>query len=149
MNIQVNNGHMWIILNLIKLKKFKAYQAKQVDDEIHFLMQCNLFELDKKVNLWVSEAEKYITNFNTLSETEQFTSIMRSKNHTIINAFAKYTYAGFDQAGLVESVTGEAAIVTQVQFSAITGNIFESSAYTSAVRRTDNISFFFNFKHLK
>ena len=30
-----------------------------------------------------------------------------------------------DQAGLVESVIGEA--VTQVQFFAITGNIFESS----------------------
>ena len=131
---------MSIICNLIKLKNFRAYQTNQVDDEIHFLMQCNLFELDKKAHL--SEAEKYITNFNTLSDTEQFTSIMRSENHTIINALAKYTYASFDQAGLVESVTGEAATVTQVQFSAIAGNIFESSVCTSAVRRTDNISFF-------
>ena len=54
-----------------------------------------------------------------------------------------------DQAGLVESVTGEGAIVTQVQFSAITGNIFESSARASAVRRTDNTFFLFNFKHVK
>ena len=39
-------------------------------------MQCNLLELDRKDLL--SEAEKYITNFNNLTETEQFTSIMRS-----------------------------------------------------------------------
>ena len=35
-------------------------QANQVDDEIHFLMQCNLFKLDGKALL--AEAEKYITN---------------------------------------------------------------------------------------
>ena len=56
----------------------------QVDDEIHFLMQCNMFEFDRKALL--SEAEKYITNFNTQCETEQFKSIMSSKNHAIINA---------------------------------------------------------------
>ena len=54
-----------------------------------------------------------------------------------------------DQAGLVESVTGEAATVTQVQFSAITGNIFESSERASAVRRTNNTLFLFYFKHVK
>ena len=53
-------------------------QTTQVYDEINFLMQCNLFELDRKALL--SEAEKYITNFNTLSETEQFIFIMDSKN---------------------------------------------------------------------
>ena len=57
-------------------------------------MQCDLFELDRKALLY--EAEKYITNLsNTLSETEQFTSIMRSENHTNINALAEYTYACF------------------------------------------------------
>ena len=70
-------------------------QTNQVDDKFYFLMQCNLFELDRKALL--SEAEKYITNFNTLSETEQFTSIMRRKKHTIINALAKYTYACFEK----------------------------------------------------
>ena len=59
-------------------------QTNQIDDKIHFLMQRNLFELNRKALL--SGAKKYITNFNTLSETEQFTSIMRSENHTIINA---------------------------------------------------------------
>ena len=54
-----------------------------------------------------------------------------------------------DQAGLVESVTGEAATVTQVRFSAITGNIFESSERASAVRRTNNTFFLFYFKHVK
>ena len=33
----------------------RRYQTNQVDDEIHFLMQCNLFELDRKALL--SEAE--------------------------------------------------------------------------------------------
>ena len=70
-------------------------QNKASHIESHFLMQCNLFELDRKVLL--SEAEKYIPNFNTLSETEQFTSIMRNENHTIINALAKYTYACFEK----------------------------------------------------
>ena len=46
-----------------------------------------------------------------------------------------------DQAGLVESITGEAATVTQVHISAITGNIFKSSVHASAVRRTDNTFF--------
>ena len=50
-------------------------------------MQCNLFELDRKALLYD------IANFNTLSETEQFTSIMSCENHTIIKTLAKYTYA--------------------------------------------------------
>ena len=70
-------------------------QTNQVDDEIHFLMQCNPFELDRKA--LPSEAEKYITNFNTLSETEKFTYMMRSENHTIVNTLTKYTYAYFEK----------------------------------------------------
>ena len=38
----------------------------------------------------------------------------------------------------MESVIGKAATATQVQFFAITGNIFKSSVRASAVRRTDN-----------
>ena len=49
-----------------------------------------MFELDRKSIL--SAVEKYITNFNTQCGTEQFISIMRSKNHAIIIALAKYTY---------------------------------------------------------
>ena len=41
----------------------RRYQTTQADDEIHFLMQCNMFKLDRKALL--SEAGKYITNFNT------------------------------------------------------------------------------------
>ena len=41
------------------------------------------------------EAEKYITNVNTLSETEQYISIMSSKNHAIINVLAKYAQAKY------------------------------------------------------
>ena len=33
--------------------------------------------------------------YHKLQHSEQFTSIMRSENHKIINALAKYTYAGF------------------------------------------------------
>ena len=62
---------------------------------INNVRQQTLFELDRKALL--SEAEKYITNFNTLSETEKFTSIMRSENHTIINTLTKYTYACFEK----------------------------------------------------
>ena len=47
----------------------------------------------------------------------------------------------------MESVTGEAATVTQVQFSAITDNILESSVRASTVRRTDNT--FCNVEHVK
>ena len=36
-----------------------------------------MFELDRKALL--SESEKYITNFNTQCETEQFKSIMSTK----------------------------------------------------------------------
>ena len=50
-------------------------------------MQCNLLELDRKALL--SEAEKYITNVNTRSETEQLMSIISIENHTIINVPAK------------------------------------------------------------
>ena len=67
----------------------------QVDDEIHFLMQCNMFELDRKALL--SEAGKYITNSNTQCDTEQFKSIMSSENHAIINALAKYIYLCFEK----------------------------------------------------
>ena len=70
-------------------------QTTQVDDEIHFLMQCNTFELDRKTLL--SEAGKYITNFNTQFDTEQFKSIMSSENHAIINALAKYIYVCFEK----------------------------------------------------
>ena len=70
-------------------------QTTEVDDEIHFLMQCNMFELDRKALL--SEAGKYITNFNTQCNTEQFKPIMSSENHAIINALAKYTYVCFDK----------------------------------------------------
>ena len=70
-------------------------QTTQVDDKIHFLMQCNIFELDRKALL--SEAGKYITNFNTQCDTEQFKSIMSSENHAIINALAKYTYVCFEK----------------------------------------------------
>ena len=51
-------------------------------------------ELDRTALL--SETKKYITNFNTQCETEQFKSIMGSENHAIINALAKYTYVCFD-----------------------------------------------------
>ena len=68
----------------------------QVDDEINFLMQCNRFKLDIKALL--SEAEKYITKFNTQCETDQFKSIMGSENHAIINALAKYTYVYFEKS---------------------------------------------------
>ena len=70
-------------------------QTTQVDDEIHFLMQCNTFELDIKALL--SEAGKYITNFNTQCDTEQFKFIMSSENHAIIKALAKYTYVCFEK----------------------------------------------------
>ena len=70
-------------------------QTTQIDDEIHFLMQCNMFELDRKALL--SEAKKYITNSNTQCETEQCISILGSENHPIINALAKYTYVSFDK----------------------------------------------------
>ena len=72
-------------------------QTIQVDDEIHFLLQCrpNMFELDRKALL--SETVKNITNFNTQCDTEQFKSIMSSKNHAIINALAKYTYVCFEK----------------------------------------------------
>ena len=70
---------------------YRRLQTTEVDDEILFLMQCNMFELDRKALL--SEAKKYNTNFNTQCETEQFKSIMGSENRTIINALAKYTYA--------------------------------------------------------
>ena len=70
-------------------------QTTQIDDEIHFLMQCNTFELDRKALL--SEAGKYITNFNTQCDTEQFKSIMSSENNAIINALAKYTYVWFEK----------------------------------------------------
>ena len=59
------------------------------------LMQCNMFEVDRKALL--SEAGKYITNFNTQCDTEQFKSIMSSENHAIINALAKYTYVCFEK----------------------------------------------------
>ena len=58
-------------------------------------MQFNIFELDRKS--FLSEAEKYITNFNTQCETEQFKSIMSSENQAIINALAKYTYVCFEK----------------------------------------------------
>ena len=58
-------------------------------------MQCDMFEPDRKALL--SDAQKYITNFNTQCETEQFKSIMRSENHAIINALAKYTYVCFEK----------------------------------------------------
>ena len=63
----------------------------QVDDETNFLMQCT----NSKALL--SDAGKYITNFNTQCDTEQFEYIMSSKNHAIINALAKYTYLCFEK----------------------------------------------------
>ena len=54
-----------------------------------------MFELDRKSLL--SEAGKYITNFNTQCDTEQFKSIMSSENGAIINALAKYPYACFEK----------------------------------------------------
>ena len=46
-------------------------------------MRCNLFKLDRKALL--PEAEKNITNFHIVSETEQFIFIMSSENRTAIN----------------------------------------------------------------
>ena len=54
-----------------------------------------MFEFDRKALL--SEAKKYITNFNNQCETEQIKSIMGSENHAIINALAKYTYVCFEK----------------------------------------------------
>ena len=54
-----------------------------------------MFELDRKAIL--SEAEKYITNFNTQCDTEQFKFIISSENHAIINALAKYNNVCFEK----------------------------------------------------
>ena len=94
-NLEIERGRHTRPKTPVASRICRRCQTNQVDNEIHFLMQCNLLELDRKDLL--SEAEKYITNFNTLSETEQFTCIMRSENHTIINALAKYTYACFEK----------------------------------------------------
>ena len=51
-------------------------QTNQVDDEIHFLMQCNMFELDRKALL--SEAKKYITNIRSGSNLGRRLSLIRS-----------------------------------------------------------------------
>ena len=66
-------------------------QTTQVDDEIHFLMLCN--NSNSIENL--SGVEKYITNFITQCDIEQFISIMSGENNTIIKALAKYTYVCF------------------------------------------------------
>ena len=92
-NLEIERGRHTRPKTPVVNRTCRRCQTTQVDDEIHFLMQCNMFELDRKALL--SEAGKYITNFNTQSDTEQFKSIMSSENHAIINALAKYTYVCF------------------------------------------------------
>ena len=94
-NLEIERGRHTRPKTPLANRVCRRCQATQVDDEIHFLMQCNMFELDRKTLL--SEAKKYITNCNTQCETEQFKSIMGSENHAIINALAKYAYVYFDK----------------------------------------------------
>ena len=94
-NLEIERGRHTRPKTPVANRVCRRCQTTQVDDEIHFLMQCNMFELDRKALF--SEAEKYITNFNTQCETEQFKSIMGSENHAIFNALAKYTHVCFEK----------------------------------------------------
>ena len=88
-NLEIERGRHTRPKTPVANRVCRRCQTTQVDDEIHFLMQCNMFELNSKA--FLSEAKKYITNLNTQCETEQFKSFIGSENHEIINALAKYT----------------------------------------------------------
>ena len=76
-NLEIERGRNTRPKTHVANRICRRCQTTQLDDEIHFVMQFNMFELDRKSLL--SEAEKYIANFNTQCETEQFKSIMGSK----------------------------------------------------------------------
>ena len=94
-NLEIERGRHTRPKTPVANRICRRCQTTQVDDEIHFLMQCNTFELDKKALF--SKAGKYIKKFNTHFDAEQFKSIKSSENHAIINALAKSTYVCFEK----------------------------------------------------
>ena len=94
-NLEIEKGRHTRPKTPVANRMCQRCQTTQVNDEIHFLIQCYMFVLDRKALL--SEAGKYITNFNIYCDTEHFKAIMSSENHAIINALAKYTYVCFEK----------------------------------------------------
>ena len=72
----------------------KYCQAKEVEDEIHFLMKCQMFACER--DKLFSYIEKACRNFQYLSEENKFLWLMTSEDTLVIEKLASYIFTCFD-----------------------------------------------------
>ena len=65
-----------------------------VEDEIHFIIACNLYTLERK-NLF-ENVNRIFPSFNDMSDMEKFIFLLKSKDANVLTWLGKYINASFD-----------------------------------------------------
>ena len=73
----------------------KYCDSGDIDDEAHFLLKCRAHELLRH-DLIIC-AKECVEEFDTLTNIERLTEIMKSSNRTLIESTANFVYKAFSE----------------------------------------------------